>query len=127
MPRFRFAFDPRYRAAALPFGITPRTAWVDVSDGKLAVRFGPWRLRTTVDNIAGSEETGPYSFVKTAGPAHLSFADHGMTCATNGDRGLCIRFHEPVPGIDPARRIRHPGLTVTVEQIDALREALDTS
>ena len=125
MRRFSFAFDPRYRIAALPFGITGRTAWVEVTDHQLHVRFGPWKVDTPLGNIAGTEVTGPYSFAKTAGPAHLSFADRGMTCATNGRRGLCIRFAEPVKGIDPTGRIRHPGLTVTVTQLDELRRTLE--
>jgi hypothetical protein len=127
MARYPFAFDPRYRAAALPFGVMPRTAWVDVTGDDLVVRFGPWRVETTTGNVAGTEVTGPYSFAKTAGPAHLSFADRGMTCATNGRRGLCIRFREPVRGIDPTGRILHPGLTVTVTQIDELRRLLENS
>lgn len=127
MTRFDFAFETRYRLAGLPFGITPRTTWVDLDGRTLSVRFGPWRLETTTDNVIGTEVTGPYSFAKTAGPAHLSFADRGMTCATNGRRGLCIRFVEPVVGIDPTKRIRHPGLTVTVERVDDLRRMIENS
>jgi hypothetical protein len=56
----------------------------------------------------------------TIGPAHLSFTDRGLTMATNGDRGVCIRFREPVAGIEPTGRIRHPGLTVTVADCDGL-------
>lgn len=126
MPQFDFAFDPRYRIAAAPFGVTPRTSRVEVDDGQLRIRFGPWRLETSLHNVAGCEETGPFSFVKTAGPAHLSFADRGLTCATNGEKGLCIRFVEPVPGIDPWGRIRHPGVTVTVGRIDELRAVLES-
>lgn len=125
MVHFPFRFDPRYRLAAAPFGITPRTAAVEVSEDVLHARFGPWRLETPLDNVAGCEGSGPFSFVKTAGPAHLSFSDHGLTFATNGDEGLCIRFAEPVPGIDPWGRIRHPGLTVTVEQTGQLRALLE--
>ena len=125
MTHFAFRFDPRYRAAALPFGITPRTASVEVTEDQFRVRFGLWHLTTGLDNVAGSEVTGPYSFLKTAGPAHLSFADRGLTCATNGDRGLCVRFREPVGGIDPWGRIRHPGVTLTVERIDELRQLLE--
>src|SRR3954454_2672888 len=97
MQEFGFRWTTTYRALALPFAITPGTAAVRVQDGELSVRFGPWRLRTAVSNVAGCEETSGYSLVKTAGPAHLSFADQGVTFATNGDRGLCIRFAEPVP------------------------------
>ena len=38
----RFSFDPSYRLAALPFGVTPRTAYVEVADARLRVRFGPY-------------------------------------------------------------------------------------
>lgn len=114
MARFPFRFTTPYRIAALPFGITPGSAAVEVTDDDLHVRFGPWKLRTPLTNVDECSETGPYRFVKTAGPAHLSLADRGMTCATNGDRGLCIRFRDPVPGIDPFGRIHHPAVTVTV-------------
>lgn len=125
MARFRFLFTTPYRVVAAPFGVTPRTAVVNVEDDHLEVRFGAWWLRTPLDNVVDSEPTGPYSFPKTAGPAHLSLADHGLTCATNGDRGLCIRFRDPVPCIDPLGRIRHPGVTVTVDHIEELQRLLD--
>jgi hypothetical protein len=121
---FEFRFADAYRLPALLFGVTPATTGVVVDDGELRIRFGPWSVRTSVDNVAGSEVTGPYGFVKTVGPAHLSFADRGLTLATNGDRGLCIRFVEPVAGIDPWGRIRHPGVTVTVEHPDDLAIAV---
>jgi len=121
---FSFRFDPAYRAAALPFGVMPATTSVTVADGALSVRFGLWRLRTPLANISGTEVTGPYSFVKTAGPAHLSFTDRGVTFATNGERGLCMRFREPVRALDPSGRLLHPGATVTVDDVDGLAEAL---
>ncbi|MGK2930227.1 MAG: hypothetical protein ACSLFO_11695 [Acidimicrobiales bacterium] len=127
MARFPFLFELPYRVAGAPFGVTPRTTWAEVAGGAIHVRFGPWSVTTTVDNIAGVEESGPFGFLKTAGPAHLSFADRGLTFATNGQRGLCMRFVEPVTGIDPLGRIRHPGLTVTVDRIDQLRDALQPS
>src|SRR3954453_14216835 len=124
MTTFSFRFDPSYRAAALPFGVMPATASVTVDDGMLTVRFGLWRRRTPLANIAGTEVTGPYSFVKTAGPAHLSFSDRGVTFATNGERGLCIRLREPGRALDPPGRLRPPGATVTVDDVDGLAAAL---
>lgn len=114
MTHFDFAFATPYRIAGVPFAITPSTTGVEVDDQELRVRFGPWKLVTSLDNVEQCQETGPYQFVKTAGPAHLSLGDKGLTCATNGDRGLCIRFADPVPGIDPWGRILHPAVTVTV-------------
>jgi hypothetical protein len=121
---FEFRFDPAYRIAALPFGVTPGTTRVEVTDAELFAKFGPWRVRTPISNVSGCEESGGYQRIKTMGPAHLSFTDRGLTFATNSDRGLCITFHEPVAGIEPAGRIRHPGLTVTVTHIAGLRAAL---
>ncbi|GLW66073.1 hypothetical protein Arub01_43170 [Actinomadura rubrobrunea] len=112
---YTFRFSPAYRLAALPFGVTPASACVVVTDRHLGIRFGPWRLVTPLDNVADAEEvTGPYAFLKTAGPAHLSLADRGITFATNRDGGVCIRFRTPVPAIDPLHLIRHPTATVTV-------------
>jgi len=122
--RFPFAFEPRYRAAALAFAVTPDRAWVAVEDGRLSARFGLWRVSTPLANVAGTQVTGPYGLLRTIGPAHLSLADRGLTFATNGRRGLCISFTEPVTGLDPTGRLRHPGLTVTVADVDGLADAL---
>ncbi|NHA66663.1 hypothetical protein [Phycicoccus flavus] len=122
--RFEFAFDTRYRLAALPLGITPGTAWVEVGDGRLRCRFGLWRLDTPLDNVTGTTTTGGYAFLKTVGPPHLSFTDHGVTFATNGDRGVCVSFATTVPAIDPTGRIRHPGATFTVADVDGFASAI---
>lgn len=122
--RFPFAFAPAHRIAAVPFGVLPATAWVEVDQAALRARFGLWTLDTPRTNIAEVTTTGHYSFLRTAGPAHLSFADHGVTFATNGERGVCVRFHEPVTVLDPTGHLRHPGATFTVADPDALAAAL---
>jgi hypothetical protein len=119
---FRFALP--YRLAAMPFGVRPATSRVVVDDHTFAVDFGRWKLRSPLDNVVGVEVTGPYSLAKTAGPAHLSFTDRGITFATNGDRGVCVRFRDPVPAMEPTGRLRHPGATVTVADVDGLAAAL---
>jgi hypothetical protein len=121
--RFDFRFAPSYRLAALPFGVTPGNAWVEVTRDLLRARFGPWRLETARENITGTCITGPYGYLRTAGPAHLSMVDKGLTFASNGDRGLCMLFAEPVRGIS-RRGPLHPGLTVTVADVEALAACL---
>jgi hypothetical protein len=123
--RFPFRFARSYRLPALVFGVTQATAWVEVDESELRARFGPWSLRTPRANVASTREVGGFGFVKTAGPAHLSFADRGVTFATNGDRAVCVLFHEPVPAIEPTGRILHPGATFTVADPAALIAALD--
>lgn len=122
--RFDFDFDPVYRALALPFGVTPGRTGVEVAGGRFVARYGPWSLATDLANIAGVEISGPYRTWTTLGPARLSVADRGLTFASNRRRGLCIRFTEPVPGLEPTGRLRHPGLTVTVRDLDGLVAAL---
>jgi hypothetical protein len=122
--RFPLRFTRAYAIAARPFGVTPSRAWVEVADGELRARFGPWRVRTPLSNVRSWSRTGPYRFLKTAGPARLGVTDRGLTFAGNGDGGLLICFRTPVPGIDPLALLRHPELTVTVADPDALADAL---
>jgi hypothetical protein len=121
---FDFGFDPAYAVAARPFGIRPATTGVEVGPRWLYVRYGPWRLVTPRDNIASTELTGGFSFVKTAGPPHLSFSDRGVSFTTNGDAALCLTFREPVPAIDPTATITHPGATLAVSDPQGLADAL---
>ncbi len=122
--RFQFAFSPAYRLLGLPFGVLPRTTYAEVGDGELRVRFGPWSLRTPLDNVAGVEESGGYALHRTAGPAHLSLADKGVTFATNREHGVCLRFRDPVRALDPTGLLRHPGATMTVAEPEAFRAAV---
>ena len=122
--RFSFRFADAYRRPARLFGITPEKAWVEVGEGMLKAHFGRWRVTTPLANISAVQTTGPYAFLKTAGPARLAITDRGLTFATNGERGVLISFHSPVRGLDPMGVLRHPELTVTVEDIDGLAELL---
>jgi hypothetical protein len=122
--RFRFAFAPSYRRPARTFGVTEENAWVDVDEVDLDARFGRWHVKTPLANVKDVAVTGPYRFFKTAGPARLAVTDRGLTFATNGDRGVRIRFHTPVHGLDPFGLISHPELTVTVADVERLAALL---
>jgi hypothetical protein len=119
-----FRFSRPYLLAGFVFGVRPSTCCVRVSTDGVAIKFGLWHATVSLDNIADAVLTGPYNFLKTAGPARLSLADRGVTFATNGDRGVCIKLHRPIRAIEPSGLIRHPGITVTVADCDALAEAL---
>jgi hypothetical protein len=121
---FPFRFHPVFRAVALPLGIRSDTARVEVADEHLSVVFGRWRLRTPLDNVEGVRVTGPFAWPKVIGPPHLSFADRGLTFATNPHEGVCIDLSTPEPGLDPWGILRHPGVTVTVEDTAGLVEML---
>lgn len=119
--RFEFRFAPAYARAARPFGITPRNAWVEVGERELEARYGRWRVITPLSNLAAVEITGPYRFLKTAGPPRLGITDIGLTFASNGDRGVLLSFRRKVGGLGP---LRHPELTVTVADPEALVAAI---
>jgi hypothetical protein len=122
--RFELAFDGRLQPLARIFAVTPETAYVEVGDGRLTIRFGRWSLQTPLANVADLTTTGPYLWWKVAGPAHFSLADGGITFGTSTEAGLCIGFHEPVPALVPIPAIRHGSATVTVADPDALAERL---
>ncbi len=122
---FRFAFDRSYQRVSWLFGVTASRALLTVTGAELTVRFGPWLLSTTLDNVTAASTTGPYAYLKTAGPAHLSLSDHGLTFATNGRLGTCLQFRDPVPAIDPFGLIRHPNLTVTIADAAGLMAILE--
>jgi hypothetical protein len=122
--RYEFAFAPAYRRPGALFGVRPAKSWVEIDDSTLEARYGPWRVVTPLSNITHVEITGPYAYVKTAGPARLAITDRGLSFTPNGDRGVLIRFAEPVRGLDPFGLLRHPELTVGVAEPERLAAAL---
>lgn len=125
--RFPFRFDGSIRPFSLLFGVAPSRAWVEVGETDLTVRFGWWTLHTPLENVEGAEVTGPYSWIKVAGPAHLSLADGGVTFATSTAGGACVRFREAVPTALPVSVLRHPAATVTVADPDAFVQELEAA
>lgn len=126
MTRFAFGLAPAWRIPLLLFGVRPGTAFAEVREGEFAVRFGFWSLRTPLSNVAGTTLTGPYAPWKAIGP-RLSLADRGVTFGTNARRGVCVRFHTPVPALAPGGFLTHPGATLTVSDPEGLVEALEQS
>jgi hypothetical protein len=122
--RFGFAFSRVLSWPLALIGVTPWTAHVEVTDDELTVRFGPWSLSTARSNVVGASITGPYLPFRVLGP-HISLADRGVTFGTSWRRGVCIRFREPVPAALPTGILKHPGLTVTVEDPERLVAVLE--
>lgn len=120
----RFAFArQRPWSTILPAAFhAPDRAAVELSDLALSVRFGPFLTTTPWVNVRDVSVSGPYRWFRAIGP-RMSLVDRGVTYGTATDRGVCIRFHEPVAGLFGARRL-HPGLTVTVEDPEGLAAAV---
>jgi hypothetical protein len=120
--RFSFAFDRRFMPPLALIGVMPPTASVTVDGSDLTVRFGPWRLQTPRDNVIEACRTGPYTWWRTIG-MHLSMIDRGVSFGTSTTGGVCVRFGAPVQAV-AGRWLRHPAVTVTVEEPDELIDAL---
>jgi len=112
--QFDFAFDPAYRWFLALAGVTPSTAHVTLTDDdRLVARFGPWKCETPLANVTGMCITGPYRAHRAIG-ARGSFVDRGVTFGSSTAGGVCLLLRDPVPGLEPTGRMRHPGITVTV-------------
>jgi hypothetical protein len=122
--RFGFRFEPLLVPVAAVVGVRPSTAAVEVGEREVVVRFGPWTMRFPRADVVSAEVTGPYHLLKIAGPPRLSLRDRGVTFATNREAGVCIRLRHPRPALDPLGLLRHPGLTVTVDDPEGLCELL---
>lgn len=111
--QFAFDFDDRYERVLSLLGVRPETASVEVGAETVAIRFGPWRCTTRIDNVRDVCVTGDYTAYRAIGP-HLSLKDRGVSFGTNTHMGVCLLLRTPVRGLDPLGALRHPGITVTV-------------
>jgi hypothetical protein len=124
---FGFRFEALMIPAAALVGVRPSNAKVEVGEDDVSVRFGHWSMSFPRSDVESAEVTGPYHLLKVAGPPHVSFSDRGVTFATNRQTGVCIRLLRPRPAIEPLGLVRHPALTVTVDDPDGLCELLAPS
>lgn len=89
--------------------------------GDVNATFGLLTLRTRLDNVEESHITRNYRWWTAIG-VRGSFVDDGLTFGTNFNAGVCIHFRDKVSS--PLRRQGHSALTVTVEDLEGLVEAL---
>lgn len=115
---FSFTFERPLDRWARLFAIVPARSFVRADEHGFEAVYGPWRLATTWSNVAAVERTGPYQAWKVAGPPRVSWRDRGITMAPTTEAGACLRFRRPVPGVDPLGVVKHPGLTLGVDELD---------
>jgi hypothetical protein len=120
--RFVFRFEPLMVPFAALATVVPGRAHLDLDGDAVDIRFGIWHMRFPREEVTTVCQTGGFWLPKVAGPPHISFADGGITFATNRQRGTCIALAHPHAG--PYPWLRHPAVTVTVDDPDALEAAL---
>jgi hypothetical protein len=120
---FGFRFDRPYHVGLALLGIRPSNSQVRLDDTGFEADFGRFHLETTWDNVVSAEVSGPYRAYRAIGP-RLSLVDKGFTFGSSARGGVCVGFRDPVAVRPGPPRLRHPGLTVTVEDPDALAAAV---
>jgi hypothetical protein len=119
---FGYAIDKRYLPLLLPLLFRPGHDGVTLTDdGLFVATLGLFNLKTQLSNITGAHVTKDYRWWTAVG-VRMSMADDGLTFGTNRDAGVCAHFAEKVPS--PLRRQGHSALTVTVADLNGLKEAL---
>ena len=119
---YPYSFDKRLVIFWGLFGVRPAKDGVSLTDDdRLRATFGLLKLETPLENIDGAHITQNYRWWTAAG-ARASLKDDGLTFGTNANAGVCIHFRKKVPS--PLSRNGHSALTVTVEDLEGLTEAL---
>jgi hypothetical protein len=122
---FGYAVDKRYVPVLLPFLLRPGRDGVTLTDeGELKATFGIFKIATHLSNVTGAHITRNYRWW-TAFGVRGSMADDGLSFGTNHDAGVCIHFEQKVPS--RIRKSGHSALTVTVDDLEGLTEALGGS
>ena len=122
---FGYAVEELFLPVLIPVGFRSSKDGVTITeDGDFTATFGVFTLRTRMDNIDESHITRDYRWWTAVGPRR-SFVDDGLTFGTNANAGVCVHFRARVPSA--LRRKGHSALTVTVQDLDGLVEALNSS
>jgi len=118
---FPYRFDRRYSALWRPLGVRDGSDGVTLTDSDFTASFGRKTLTTPIANITGAHATHGYQWWKAVG-MRLSLADDGLTFGTSTHGGVCVHFDARVKKVIGPRD--HSALTVTVDDLDGLVEAI---
>lgn len=111
--RFPFAVPAGVSRVTRLVGVSPDRAAVEVGEGELRVRFGPWSVETPLENVESASE----ALVPLGWPSLV----------TSRQGAVRIRFREPVPGALPFGLLPGRSMTVTVDDPDGLLETLSAA
>ena len=116
--QFPIRVGARSRPLLRLFGVRTGNALVDIDD-ELDARFGRFRVRTPLTNIASWRIEGPWLWITAIG-VRLSIRHRDLTFGGSPRGGVRVDFREPVR-MGP---IRIPALYVTVEDLEGLAAVL---
>lgn len=116
--RFPIRIGRRSRWVVRLFGATRATAYADVGD-ELDIRFGRFRFRTPISNLASYRIEGPFIWIKAIG-VRMSVRHRDVSFCGSAHGAVRIDLVEPVRwGL-----IRVPAVWVGADDLDALAAEL---
>ena len=118
---FPYRLDPAYRLMLTPFRLGPDDG-VTLAADTFTATFGRKRVEVPMANVVEAHATHDYQWFKAIG-MRLSFVDDGLTFGTSTHGGVCVHFAERIPKVIGLRD--HSALTVTVDDLDGLVEAIN--
>lgn len=121
--RFAFAFTAR-SVLLRPSGVRPDTCEVLVGAGMLDIRFGRWRLCTSLRNVSAVEVGGRRRRPRAMLGVRRSPVELGVVFGSGPAVGACVRLHDPAAAIGPRGAGAFWAVTVTVESPRDLARAL---
>jgi len=101
------------------FGVRPSSAWAEVTDGLLVVRFGRAEFRTELANIARWRIEGPFLWVTAIG-IRLSLRHRDVSFAGSPHGGVRLDFTRAVPW----GPLKVPAIYVATDDLEAFAAAI---
>ncbi len=118
--RFPIRVGPRSRPVILLWGARPETAWAEIDDDEFRARFGAFRIRTPLANIATWRIEGPFTWIKAIGVRMSVFGGGDVSFAGAAHGGVRIDVHEPIRW----GPLRVPAVYVGADDLEGLAAAL---
>lgn len=116
--RFPIRIGRRSRPVVRLFGASPETAWAEL-DGDLEIRFGRFRIRTPVSNLARWRIEGPFVWIKAIG-VRMSLRGGDVSFAGSAHGGVRIDLVERVRW----GPFRVPAVWIGADDLDGLAAEL---
>ncbi len=101
------------------FGVTPETAWAEIRDGDIRVRFGRFELAAPLAEATRWRIEGPWAWVTAIG-VRRSFRHGDVSFAGSPRGGVRVDFRTPVRW----RLLRVPAVYYGVEDLEGFAAEL---
>jgi hypothetical protein len=103
----------------IAFGVTPETAYAEIGDDVVDVRFGRFALGAPISNVTRWRIEGPWAWITAIG-VRMSIRHRDVSFAGSPRGGVRLDFRDPVRW----GRLRVPAAYYGVEDLDGFAAAI---